>query len=588
MSQQSVSNTPDPSFSSDRLQRTAQQAWSLLKSVVGWLLRQFWLFLTALPLFAVWLAFGIFLFWLARQPQFIDFLQVQPPVALLASLVTTLVGFGIQQWKYLSEQEQNQHARREEARKEILALQKLLKNELSEGIHSYYEYQQKFDPIWQDDQVRNSLRRVWENSTAPWVRQAFDLWRVFDTNAQGWTSKLEKMGQKGSIQSLEQAYEILDGDWKTRFALMLMDLGHRTEYQKSVSGDILQKIEARTWKAIVQHCLLMNREIGSLVEFSGRPPVVRVDVNARVNECLLAPKSVIFWGKPDSGKTAHSLFLIQQAVNNRIAFPVYYPEIPLDPSSVTQLDGLLKTFAQTLLYYLVVDPESFTKHIPANRAKIAHVLGRYFGAGSNLALRLQEVGFAPFGTGGLVLKELGLVLQGTELDKSANENDLLSLIAITRPKGFQNTFILLDLPDELPNDALVANCLKTLFAHTQSLARAGVFFKVFLPERLRPYLIGISLPEQEDLEWSDRELLNLLDRRLAQYGNDTLEDWFETAALRTDPRKRLVEKAQGSPGRLDAFFAQLHARQATPKKRSITAQDLDEVLGPVPPTGAQP
>jgi hypothetical protein len=290
-------------------------------------------------------------------------------------------------------------------------------------------------------------------------------------------------------------------------------------------------------------------------------------------------------GAPGSGKTATALLLAYEGLRDRDAFPIYYPvtwgEASLLPS--LQLDKIAQVYVRTLLGYLASTPRAFLEQKGACKAAIAHLLARYIGNDTYLALRLHQAGLPHMGDGARILREIESLIQGGSFQKPLADDELLVLLGGACPYGFRYMMLLLDVQERASVGEVVSSdaCLRRLIGLIDILARIGIFVKAFLPDVTLDRLGGQLSVKPLLLEWSDSDLLGLLERRLTRLGIDSLAAWCDPEARALSPDSWLVSAAQGTPGGLIRKGNEL-LRCIGQNHRHLTAQDLDDILGSLP------
>jgi hypothetical protein len=118
------------------------------------------------------------------------------------------------------------------------------------------------------------------------------------------------------------------------------------------------------------------------------------------------------------------------------------------------------------------------------------------------------------------------------------------------------------------------------------LARGGVFVKAFFPDTFQDSLRQRAGPlsiEIKPLQWEDDDLLRLLKTRMMKFRDETLAAWCDPGKGDLSPNARLIGAAQGTPGDLIRKGNEL-LRRIGQNERRLTARDLDEILGALPPS----
>jgi len=575
-----------------------------------WRLSECWLvssvvtFLKALLLLALWLgvAFAVFHIFSCL----IQIPGTDKSLALLATLVTALVGFGVQQWKSLTEEERDRRQRRQKAIEEIEGLGSLLRSDPSMGARRYVELKARGGREWKSGQVQYTLQELW-NTTAPVeLRRTVELLSCLEEDER-FFKVAESIGARDSVYALLWARENLDDDWRQKAFAGIQQFGRRSEYRQHIPGEVLLDAEQSSWRAILRPWPHVSPwrgfppsadpELAKGLRFlrlesspfgSGEAETDTLLLTCRVAPPWLGdlrgPRPALLVGAPGSGKTATALLLAYDDLRERETFPVYRPIT----SGALRLSEVARVLAQTLLCYLATTPADFLKREVAGRGAIAHLLIRY--APPNLALCFHQAGL-PFTGERKLLQEIDGLTQCCSFRKPLTDNGLLALLGEARPRGFRYTTFLLDVQTEIDEgeDTSSDRYLQSLLDLSDRLARVAVFVKAFLPGTFQQALRRARLPEPVSLEWSDDDLSMLLEDRLKQFGDETLAAWCDPREGDLSPDSRLLNAAQGTPGSLMRKGNEL-LRRIGQTQRLLTARDLDEVLGPAPaqPDEAEP
>ena len=573
-----------------------------------WPLSSMVTFVKALPLLALWLGMALAVFYIFLLPQFPE---TDKSLALLAALVTALVGFGVQQWKSLTEEESERRQKREKAIEEIESLGPLLRSDLSEAARRYVKLAARGGTVWKSGQVQVALEKAWNTVELTELKDAVELLGHLPDDER-FVSAAEFIGPERSTAALEWTLENLDDDWRQKARDGLLVLSQHPEYRPFISSDVLRAVEQKYWRAIL-------RIWPHLSLWRGFPPIVDPELTkglrclglehnpfgsgqAETDTLLLTcrvdppwlkelhrPQPALLVGATGSGKTATALLLAYDSLRDRDGFPVYC----LVTSGAFELDEIARILAQTLLHYLAVAPAGFLKRGVAGESAIAHLLARY--ARPNLALHFHQAGLPLTGNGAKMLRELEALTGDSSSQEPLSDDELLALLSEARPHSFEYTMILLDVQEQTSIGEAAASdvCLGSLLDLSEALARIGVFVKTFLPNVFQEHWDHHSSQPLIALQWPDDYIYRLLEERLKFV--DGLADWYDpksetTSLLRAwcDPKEgelspdsRLVSAAQSTPGGLVRKGNELLRRIGQTQHR-LTAQDLDEILGPWP------
>lgn len=576
------SNLPFVLHRLDRELTHARQSWP-------WPFSHLIIFLFALPSLILWGSAGLGTWWVLDA---LGWVKAGITVQILAVVIPAFIGFAVQQWRFLADAEETKRTHRKEAQAQIGMLPTLLKGDSSEGAHRYLEYAQSDDWIWQDVTIKNRLDRVWEANACVELQNVVKLHTSFELSETERINASKQIGQPQVEKSLIWAYRVLDKEWQQR-SLEILPKYVRLE------------IEKQSWKAIFHpsphvHPWRPCPPWNSIGDMQGPrqlelPPnsfgsssaendfrLLETRVNPSALTWLQELKPTLLFGKPGSGKTSLCLFHVIDSVhdNQRTLFPIYHPQIASEATPHAQLNGLGKTLAAALLYYLAINPREFVERDIEGKAAIACLLGTYICAGRELSLRFHRNGLPAMGLGSQMLKELDQLVP--KKSKNLPEDELIDLLRVARPSDYTWTFVLVDMAHETKRDESTlktAECIHALIELMWPLESAGTFLKMLLPDELRPCLKLPNLPGAEELIWTNDELTTLLQKRLFVYGVESLAIGCDVEARFPNPDERLVKAAQGLPGRLIQLGNELSTRASNRTSLKITAADLDDVLG---------
>jgi hypothetical protein len=293
-------------------------------------------------------------------------------------------------------------------------------------------------------------------------------------------------------------------------------------------------------------------------------------------------------GPVGSGKTATALLLAYDNLLNQVFFPVYYSIRSEITTLRLQLDSIARVVSQTLLRYLALRPWQFLKRSVQGRLAIVRLSGHYVGTEKESMSLLYQAKAAPVGYGIAMRREIDRLTKDVSFTSIPTDTELLALMSAAYPEGFQRMMLLLDVQRNGVKDdpATSMGNLTFLYDLANRLEGAGVIVKTFLPDSFHDAMIH-CMPqlsvETVSLHWSDRDLLNLLRKRLAHLGDDSLAAWCDLRTLNSEDFRtidqRLVKAAKGTPGGLMAKGNEL-LRRIGQNQRRLSSLDLDDILGP--------
>lgn len=597
------------------LRRRARRVWWSLQCS-WWHLLETWpfssmaVFFRSLPLLTLWLLTAYIAFRLLppslKTPD-------KETLSLFATIVAALVGFGVQQWKSLTEEERERRQKCQKALDEIADLGTLIRSEPSEAARRYV-WMVEQGGIWKSGLVRSHLEAQW-SAASPELQDAVELLNSLkDENEFYRVAGRLQTGR--SVRALEWGLEHLDDEWKQKAAYGLVLLGQHPEHRPQASGQALQGVQQRFWRAILRpwpHISLwrefpapVSAEVLQGLSYLGVESIPFGSGEAETDTLLLRcrvdppwlpklrqPVPAFVTGAPGSGKTATALLLAHDSLREQNAFPVYFPA-SLDEMELLRVAQVL---ARTLVCYLAVAPESFLKCGVAEKTAMAYLLAR--SERSDLPFRFHQAGLPRTGDGLKMLQEIEALAPEASLREPVTDQDWLALLGEARPYGFRCTILLVDIRQPTGGKGVTGVALRPLLELSEELARIGVFVKAFLPAPFR-------LPLQEcgvtpvPLQWSVRDLSTLLENYLKRAGEDNLNAWCDLRDLQghyvqqtggdantawcevtegeASPKARLIRSAQGNPRVLIRKGNELLERVGV-TGHLLEAQDLDEILG---------
>jgi len=516
--------------------------------------------------------------------------------ALIVALTTALVGFGVQQWRQMAEEEQKrQEEQRTVALQDIERLGTLIEANLSKGARRYIEYQARREQGWAFTEIQDRLGEKWNNIAPDQLRLTVNLTRASEQER---STIIKEVGIEQVQNSLWWCWRRLDKEWQRQIVDLLLVM--TPTYQFTFP----ELVEQRLWKSMLRVWTDLalwppfKPRMGGEVEHGlqvlglstspfgpGRAEedtlLIPCRVNLPVMERLRTPKPALVVGPSGSGKTATALLFVLDALRKRDTFPVYWRSSSTKLVSM-RVANVAQAIAQTLLSHMAVEPTAFREHEIEGKAAIAHLVARYLGTGADLALRFYQAGLPQVGTGHQVMEEIGALVRDVSFDTSIGEDELLMLLAEARLYGFPHTTVLLDVQTDDAQGRTVSNaCLSSFLGLLTTLERRGVFVKAFLPaeafeEPLQRLGEGVTV-EQIRLAWSPDELRQMLSNRLALFDYDSLVQWCVPGGVDLKPDERLVKRAAGSPRRLVELGNALLQRIGRTGSK-LTAYGLNQAL----------
>ena len=534
------------------------------------------------------------------DPRLTQLLLVLSLVLTPPAIGSVLAALAVQYWTTLQEKRRTieKETQDEQVKRKNLAdnLKNLIKQKPAESARLYLDARRAFtdteflDIIWSD--APQELKNLVELE-----RVSKDL--EFAATVEGLGKEKVESAIKFAIQHR------LDEDWESRASTILQTIVPlKLSWRDKLDGQLLVWDEYRTREALLKVwpnisywrlAPLSNPETSSFDEktsFYEKTPHPFGAPQAEENIWLFDGRflgrygdqpglqnidrmdSVIVSGTPGWGKTTTALWLMNEALRIKTAFPVYIPA-----SLNTTLIEIAPIFAQTLLHYLAINPSAFLKRGIAGKANIAHLLAEYIGKESNLTLLLREAGLPPTGAGLELEQEIQHLAKSYSSKSQQKELEILSMLSESYPDGFNTTWLLMDIQEDVDDQKNLDN----LFELISQLNRIGLKTKVFLSNKVKkPANLDKAPIPVKTIRWSLDDLNGLTAIRLQRLGEVSLTALCnrEVLELSKTPEERLTIVAAGKPGILVQKGNEL-LKCIGLKKDLLTQADLLEILGPI-------
>jgi len=560
--------------------RQVQRWW--WRHADDWPLSALQRYLKALVFLVIWLLTALYLFRLI-QCLLPDTLSApltegatgvsKEAIALLGSLLTALIGFGLQQWKGQEEEERRRLEQIQQALCEIQEFAEALSQNLSEGARQYLKYRKR-GGIWQKPQVQDALSEAWEKAPAELRRFVAIVEHL---------PEARNIGTEEAIQALRWAYESLDEEWQTEAAEALRGFGlpvlgwERREWQAIVGIWPEVRLEASPPTPMDRELIrgirilgLKGNPLGS-EKAESQPLLAETIVAPSWWEKADHPRNEIFITLPGGGRTTLALYLVREALRQRTGFPIYWRVDAQESASGSLLDQLMPVVASVLVRYIALRPQGLTNATPLQRKSIVRSLFHYLSEDPLTSLR--RAGLPSVGEG-LTVEKIVQSYAPTLSYERISDGEIYDLLRQSVPAGFPHLWILTDVQEE--SDEKIA---QIFYGLTSTLQRFGVIVQVFL-----------GSPSPTDLDvfgeaclWTADDLRQMLLQRLQILsGDETLDAWCDLREWHGPPaEERLIRAANGSPARLVRLGNEVLRRIGRTGRRLIP-EDMDEILGGSP------
>lgn len=554
----------------------------------SWPLTSVLVFVKALPLLGLWLlvAYGVYnLLSVELQEQ---------SASLVGTIVAALVGFGIQQWKLLSDAEREREKSLKDAETEIEHWRRDLQKNLSTGARRYLELVEQEGATWGNYRIEGCLKEAWKTTAPDELRDAIRLLTYIDKPERFYRTA-EGMDVSRPVTVLEWALKNLDDDWRNKAWIGFHLLSQKKKFRLEVSTVRLQQVEQRQWVQILRPWLQISlwRDLPAMTDTALFQGVQQLGMESSPFGCaaaetdhvllktrikpawwdeVAAPQTAFYVGDEGAGKTATALLWTYDIFREGAStFPVYWR----GTLERLELVALARAMAQTLLNYLVIYPNAFLQCAINRKSSIAHLFARYLPYG--MPFHLCEAGAPDEGRSAQMAEEIRELETLAPVDKLLRNVEVMNLLSQVRPEGFTSTLLLLDIQNPRGQTNRASIDLGQL---CDRLARAGIITKVFLPITLRYIVVAHPTIPHYNLAFSKEDLKLILEQRMVHAGDSDLSTWCDPEAreLVQDLDDRMVEAADGKPGVLFRKGNDL-LRCIGKKEGLLSVEDLSEILG---------
>ncbi len=524
--------------------------------------------------------------------------------AVLVALLTGLLGFAAQQWRYRAEIElkrieQEREERRRRAFEEIDRLRDALqKSECAASLSLYRLFRKQCTGPWRDIGVEDHLHTIWAREAPPSLRAWIEL---SEKEEKPETKPAPKLGDIEAIiwgwrldrERREQAYALLKEVFAPQRLKELVELFKIGDYKLLRSGIVGQRLEELSnevseeqreflqtlqqwrerpvplsppWSAT---CPSESGDFVSWLKQSGfsanpfgpalaesDPFLASYGVWPLALERARGPRPALVFGAPGSGRTAAALLLFYKCTHPPVnpeegnIFPIwlemdYWPE-----TSEAWLEVLGRAVARALLQVYKQDP--YTLFEDPNGASIAQLFSCCLRPGP------LETNFRRAGIAGETLDYLLGEIEahtGTVFAETTDPTILRDLIGWARPGDLHSTYIIVDVPNlhHSVDRAHRNYSLALLMELAGPLMSRNVYLKLFLPDMVQHHLQPCWPLESLRLHWTEEDLRVMLERRLLTASEGKIESLSAICSERKyppDPDTWLVQLVKGLPRRL--------------------------------------
>lgn len=319
-------------------------------------------------------------------------------------------------------------------------------------------------------------------------------------------------------------------------------------------------------------------------EFDKQLPEYRVDDHV---DMARGTQPLVVFGHPGSGRSATALMLAYTSEEPPVSsgtppmFPLYYETSlagDFGESSRAILESITRATSRALLRLLAVRPYTWLDLPPNRREGLGALLLICAGSKEVLLGELRRVASDP------EYRRLSRTVEDLRTKPVPNhrvtESGWLDLLAGAIPYTFRYLQVIVDIKTTAPSDAIIRS-FRILLELSVSLAKQGIYLKVFAPEALRGIaadLVGIPVMS---LEWSEDGLSRMLENRLRRANRENLYALCELTVL-ADVDKQFVRAAlssQDPPRHLIRMGNHLFGKHARYRPdRQISTDEIQEAL----------
>jgi hypothetical protein len=258
-------------------------------------------------------------------------------------------------------------------------------------------------------------------------------------------------------------------------------------------------------------------------------------------------KPVVVFGKEGVGKTATAYYLINMCQNPgpeeyNGAFPMYANFQYMPNIRVWLIDAV----SRSLIDFVSDNPRRFLDADSKQKIAMGRLMLRQARTVEALRITFRRSGHVANDDWGQILSQLD-GMNKYPLGKELNNADVMDLLFMARPDGFDRVYFVLDVGSmHLPSKSIEA--IEELVELMFPLARIDFFLKAFLPVNLKPQFKNTLMDSfSEELTWDDHLLRELIQTRFERFAAVC-----DKHTVR-DPLGLIVAAAQGSPREIVKF-----------------------------------
>lgn len=260
-----------------------------------------------------------------------------------------------------------------------------------------------------------------------------------------------------------------------------------------------------------------------------------------------AAEGTIVFGDGGGGKTATAFILVNNCRKAILgggrpetgAFPIYAKF----ESTNDVRAWFIESVSRTLIDFISDNPDRFLVADASRRMAMGKLMLMQAGNVKQLRIAFQST------NNGLNGDHEEIINQVREIEilrskKKMGNSEVVNLLWMAMPDGFDRTYFLLDISDDISLDE-TSMMVGVLAGLSLQLAKLNFFLKIFAPAALKPKLSNVLMLKKLDLTWDDDLLHEILNRRF-----DKFSGFCNQEVVVKKPHDLLVKAAQKSPRKL--------------------------------------
>ncbi len=547
------------------------------------------LFIRGVLLLLAWITVAFIFIWL---PLMLLFYRVLPKqlvgdlstISYLA-LIPALVGFAVQQWKFIDEELKKwREEERREIREQIENISQACKRGNFDDAAYLYLTLQAEKHITR--RAKYLLEKTWTNTCPRELVCTVDILKALPDNAE-FNRTIETIGKNEALNALVWAYENMGERFRARIVeakLRLDTQTFKTEYLWPIFVHIYRKYvglegTCEDYAIFVKRGLrYLGLEKNPFLSLKAEHEILTTGregskwtaqeyVSPRWWDRVQSECPGVFYIRAGGGKTATCLYFANETLKkvSRLPdevdpFPVYWRIHPPSESSSPRslVPSLARVVTETLARYISAQPTAFQHLEPTGQDSFVRLL-RLCAKNANMGCAadfMRYIGLVPIGDGEEVLRRISEWEKSLPTRDDHEDDDVVFFLQRLGVK----IHVFADGQGKWS-----ANDISALEDLTEQMRGSNICLRAFVtPQNHVPDI----------LSWDANELSELLKRRLRIVGDENIDMWFKEQD--PSPTEKVITAAQGSPGRLVDICRRLLMRIGK-KQDLLTMDELDAI-----------